>query len=267
MASSTPHYVPPPPASSEAILIHDDEPPPPYTVLEQNETAALLGGGSRNRGEGHHDDASSRHSSSGSSGRRGPSRRRRLLPLSNLMTVFLACILGTFLSTCPVPRQLIPQLPRLALMTLCASLVTLLYPNVNIRCYCYCCCCCRRRGSRTRSLRRGGTTKKPIVVRRLVAAYLGLYLAAYALFGLAEEVGFETSSVGAVVFGHRTAAVGTQPGYVARAVIVVVGFALQRASGLFSTTRILATYLLLLAWVYADAPITLISLATGRKRW
>ncbi|KAK8114188.1 uncharacterized protein PG998_001323 [Apiospora kogelbergensis] len=180
------------------------------------------------------------------------------------MAVFLAGILGTFLSTCPVPRQLVPQLPRLALMTLCASLVTLLYPSINIRCYCCCCFCCRRR---YRGLRRGGTIKKPIVARRLVAAYLGLYLAAYALFGLAEEVGFETSSVGAVIFGHRTAAVGTQPGYVARAVIVVAGFALQRASGLFSTPRILATYLLLLAWVYADAPITIISLATGRKRW
>ncbi|KAK8032969.1 hypothetical protein PG991_002367 [Apiospora marii] len=191
------------------------------------------------------------------SGRRG--RRRRLLPLSNLMTVVLASILGSFLATCPIPRQHVPQLPRLALMTLCASLVTLLSPGLSIRC----CCCCRGRRRR----RRGGPAEKPIVARRLIVAYLGLYLASYALFGLAEEVGFETSSVGAVVFGHRTAAVGLQPGYVARAVMVVVGFALQRASGLFSTWRVLATYLLLLAWVYADAPITILSLATGRKHW
>ncbi|KAK8089886.1 hypothetical protein PG997_004847 [Apiospora hydei] len=222
-----------PPASTEAVY-HDDDPPPPYTVLEESETAALLdgraGGGNGTPVEDY-----------GVARRGAP--RRRLLPLSNLMTIFLACILGTFLATCPIPRQSVPQLPRLALMTLCTSLVTLFSPAG------------------------GRTTKKPIVARRLIVAYLGLYLAAYALFGLAEEVGFETSSVGAVVFGHRTAAVGLQPGYGARALMVAVGFALQRASGLFSTCRILATYLLLMAWVYADAPLTILSLATGRKHW
>ncbi|KAK8083337.1 hypothetical protein PG996_002118 [Apiospora saccharicola] len=257
MASRTPHQAPP--ASNEAIA-HDDDPPPPYTVIEASETAALLGscGGRAYSEEDEHDAPLPRHQA----GRRG--RRRRLLPLSNLMTVALASILGTFLATCPIPRQQIPQLPRLALMTLSASLVTLLSPSLSIRC-CFCCCRGRRR---LRRLRRGGPAgEKPIVARRLIVAYLGLYLASYALFGLAEEVGFETSSFGAVVWGHRTAAVGVQPGYVARAVMVVVGFALQRASGLFSTWRILATYLLLLAWVYADAPITILSLATGRKHW
>lgn len=261
MASRTQHQAPPP-ASNEA-LAHDDDPPPPYTVLEASETAALLGPSGRNADEDDHDAALPRHSS----GSRRGGRRRRLLPLSNIMTVALAGILGTFLATCPIPRQSLPQLPRLALMTLCASLVTLLSPSLglslSIRCFC-CCCRGRRRGLRRR---RGGPNEKPIVAPRLIVAYLGLYLASYALFGLAEEVGFETSSVGAVVLGHRTAAVGLQPGYVARAVMVVVGFALQRASGLFSTWRILATYLLMLVWVYADAPITILSLATGRKRW
>lgn len=254
MASRAPHQAPP--ASNEAIA-HDDDPPPPYAVLEASETATLLGnngGGGRNPAEEEGYDVTTPRRPSGRIG-----RRRRLLPLSNLMTVALASILGTFLATCPIPRQHVPQLPRLALMTFCASLVTLLSPSLSIRC----CCCCR--GHRRR--RRGGPTEKPIVARRLIVAYLGLYLAAYALFGLAEEVGFETNSVGAVVFGHRTAAVGLQPGYVTRAVMLVVGFALHRASGLFSTWRILATYLLLLAWVYADAPITILSLAIGRKHW
>ncbi|KAK8042233.1 hypothetical protein PG993_006756 [Apiospora rasikravindrae] len=252
-----------PPASTEAVY-HDDDPPPPYTVLAESETAALLDngnvGGGRNGTPAAEDYGVSPPRRP--SGRRRAGARRRLLPLSNLLTVFLACILGTFLATCPIPRQSVPQLPRLALMTLCTSLVTLLSPSVSFRCCC-CCCCCRRR------IRRAGgrAIKKPIVARRLIVAYLGLCLSVYALFGLAEEVGFETSSVGAVVFGHRTAAVGLQPGYVARALMVVVGFALQRASGLFSTCRILATYLLLLVWVYADAPITILSLATGRKRW
>ncbi|KAK7969441.1 hypothetical protein PG988_008514 [Apiospora saccharicola] len=243
MASRTPHQAPP--ASNEAIA-HDDDPPPPYTVIEASETAALLGsgGGRAYSEEDEHDAPLPRHQA----GRRG--RRRRLLPLSNLMTVALASILGTFLATCPIPRQQIPQLPRLALMTLSASLVTLLSP-----------------ASASAAASAAAAAVKPIVARRLIVAYLGLYLASYALFGLAEEVGFETSSFGAVVWGHRTAAVGVQPGYVARAVMVVVGFALQRASGLFSTWRILATYLLLLAWVYADAPITILSLATGRKHW
>ncbi|KAK8048764.1 hypothetical protein PG994_010494 [Apiospora phragmitis] len=256
MASRAPHQAPP--ASTEAVF-HDDDPPPPYTVLEESETAALLGGGGSGSGTpGENHEAAPPRRPSG----RGRGGRRRLLPLSNLMTVFLACILGTFLSTCPITRQSVPQLPRLALITLCASLVTLLSPSLSVSIR-ICCCCCRRRGRG----RRGGPAKEPIVARRLIAAYLGLYLAAYALFGLAEEVGFETSSVGAVVFGHRTVAVGLQPGYVARAVMVAVGFAMQRASGLFSTCHILATYLLLLAWVYADAPITILSLATGRKHW
>ncbi|KAK8139592.1 hypothetical protein PG984_000715 [Apiospora sp. TS-2023a] len=241
MASRTPHEAPP--ASNEAIA-HDDDPPPPYTVIESSETAALLGSGG-GRGypeEDEHDAPLPRHPA----GRRG--RRRRLLPLSNLMTVALASILGTFLATCPIPRQQIPQLPRLALMTLCAS-----PPSASV--------------VASAAAAAVVAFAKPIVARRLIVAYLGLYLASYALFGLAEEVGFETSSFAAVVWGHRTAAVGVQPGYVARAVMVVVGFALQRASGLFSTWRILATYLLLLAWVYADAPITILSLATGRKHW
>lgn len=159
---------------------------------------------------------------------------------SNLITVLVALVVGTFVASCPLPRKALPQWLRLVLIVFAASLVTA--PPL--------------RNSRLLSLQ--------FPWRRLGAAYAGLAIAAFSLFALADEVHLELRWMS--VLGYQSPS-GLRLGYFSRCALAALGFALQKATRLCSTRRILASYLLCTVWLYIDAPLTLLSLASGREHW
>ena len=159
---------------------------------------------------------------------------------SNLTTILAALVAGTFVASCPLPRKALPQWLRLVLIIFAASLVTA--PPL--------------RNSRLLSLQ--------FPWRRLGAAYAGLAIAAFSLFALADEVHLELRWMS--MFGYQSPS-GLRLGYFSRCAFAVLGFAIQKATRLSSTRRVLAAYLLCIVWLYIDAPLTLLSLASGREHW
>ncbi|ORY58739.1 uncharacterized protein BCR38DRAFT_446447 [Pseudomassariella vexata] len=149
----------------------------------------------------------------------------------------LVITLGFFLATCPVPKRNMPFYMWLALTTFTASLM-----SSPFRAY--------------------GRPKK--LVRRILVAYLGFFLAVYAFFGAAEEIHIDFWRQGLFWYHGLNR---FRPGYLARSLMVVTGYHMQKSSGLYARGQILRMYLLCFVWVYADVGLTTFDLARGRQQW
>ncbi len=156
------------------------------------------------------------------------------------LRVLVLVVFGTFLAACPVPRKYMTSYAlRQILITFVASLVT--FPPL-----------------------RGRSLSYPKRVLRILIAYFGFYISMFAIFGAADEIRIELRWQSLLWYPIHES---YQLGYLFRVILVMVGYGIQKAAGIHSTVRILGTYLLCLAWVYIDAPLTIIDLARGRERW
>lgn len=155
----------------------------------------------------------------------------------NPITVLVALVAGTFVASCPLPRKALPPWLRLVLIIFAASLAT----SPHLR-----------------------NSRLLFPWRRLGLAYIGLAIAAFSLFVLADEVHLELRWTS--VFGYQSPS-GLRLGCFSRCALAAAGFAIQKAARLCSTRRVLAAYLLCTVWLYIDAPLTLLSLASGREHW
>jgi hypothetical protein len=146
---------------------------------------------------------------------------------------------GTFLATCPLPRQHVPSSLRIFLIATTASLLLL-------------------------------PTKRHFdigaFVARLAVSYLGFYLSIYAIFGAADEVHLEMRLQSLLWFpGHWDR--DWRPGYLTRLALVVASWGIVRRVGLYSTGWMVKTWLLCFAWIYADVGLTTFDMARGREHW
>ena len=159
---------------------------------------------------------------------------------SRLSTASLI-VLGFFFATCPIPRKYMGASPlRQLLIVLIASLITL-PPPLHRRLL--------------------GNPKRMI---RVAVSYAGLFISLYALFGASDEIHIETRLRSLVSYRQHE---GHVLGYFTRLILLTLGYFIQKKAGMHSTNRILGTYILCLAWIYSDAPMTLIDLARQREHW
>ncbi len=91
-----------------------------------------------------------------------------------------------------------------------------------------------------------------------------IFISMYAIFGAANEVRIEARWRSLLWYRQHG---GCELGPLTRLILIVSGYCMQKLSEHHSTIRILGAYLLCIAWIYADAPMTIIDLARQRERW
>lgn len=158
---------------------------------------------------------------------------------SRCLVLIAQLLLGTFLASCPIPRKQLPNAIRVLLISFNAALVTF-----------------------TPTRRMALTHKERI--RRSCATCLGFLLSTYAIFGAVDGVHIELHWRSLLWYAGYN---GFRLGLLTRWILIFVGYAIQKSSGLHSRNRIMVSYLLSILWVYADFPTTLIDHARGRTHW
>ncbi|KAI1847276.1 hypothetical protein JX266_006816 [Neoarthrinium moseri] len=149
---------------------------------------------------------------------------------------------GTFLATCPVPRQHVSHVLRLLLMAATTGVFLARRPS------------------------RWALGSKTALARRLFVASLGLGISVYAFFGVADELHLEFH-LRSLLWIHDTWGYTLHAGYLTRLFLAGVAWLMLRASGIYSTAAVLKMWGLCFVWVYADLPLTIFDLMRQREHW